>query len=173
MKKLLFVLPIFVTLACTQKQMPVSECFNSLGVRETSVEFNSELSDSINLPNCRTIVYFYNTGCSVCIADFGTFMQNVADYAFDSLIVVASDAYDFILPEYYLNKADLTLPANTRIVFDPHDNITDKMLETYGYQDVFLLEQKRILMYYHTQGFIRNEELGYCLDANVFKQTVN
>lgn len=162
MKKLLFILPIFVTVACSQKPISVAEQFNSRSVGEDSVEFNVELQDSIDLPNERVIVYFYNTGCSICIGDFSTFMRGIDDFAFDSLIIVASDTYDFIQPEFYLNQGGMTLPPNSRIVFDPENILMDKMMETYGFQDIFLLEQKRILMYYNTQGFYYDEKYGYC-----------
>lgn len=162
MKKLLFLLSILVTVACTQKPIQVAEQFNCRSVSGDSVEFNGELRDSIDLPNERVIVYFYNTGCSICIGDFCTFMRNIDDFAFDSLIVVASDTYDFILPEFYLNREGMTLPPNSRIIFDPENIIMDKMMETYGFQDIFLLEQKRILMYYNTQGFYYDGKYGYC-----------
>ena len=162
MKKLLLILPIFVTIACSQNPMQVAEQFNSLSVNDDSVAFNRELCDSLNLPEARVIVYFYNTGCSVCISDFSTFMHNIDDFAFDSLIVVASEAYDFILPEFFLNREGMTLPPNSRIVYDPKNSVMDKMMETYGFQDIFLLEQKRILMYYNTQGFYYDDKYGYC-----------
>lgn len=112
MKKLLFFLPILVTVACSQKPMQVAEQFNSRGVSEDSVEFNVELQDSIDLPNERVIVYFYNTGCSICIGDFCTFMRSIDDFAFDSLIVVAGNTYDLLIDLYsnenYRNDARLS-----------------------------------------------------------------
>lgn len=174
MKRLLFLTTCLIMLAsCKPKPILVATHFNSLSYSDTCILIDSTLDNAIKTPNERTIVYFLNAGCSICNADFIEFIRTCDDYAFDSLLVIASGVYDFIQTEYFLNRVNLELPYNARLIIDSQDTISDKMLETYGYQDIFLLEQKRILMYYHTQGFIRNEELGYCLDAQVFKQTVN
>lgn len=159
MKKL--ILLAFVAFGCT-RPIQVCDTFNSSYCSDTCALIDTKIDSAINIPEARTITYFLNSGCSICLADFCTFIRSIDDFAFDSLVIVAGDAYDFIQPEFYLNREGLTLPPNTRIVFDPESTIMDKMLETYGFQNIFLLEQKRILMYYNTQGFYYDEKYGYC-----------
>ena len=164
MKKIIlyFVNISVVFSSCTLQPTQVCDTFNSSYYSDTCALIDTKIDSAINISQARTITYFLNTGCSICIADFCTFMRNIDDYAFDSLIIIAGEAYDFIQSEFYLNRDGLTLPPNTRIVFDPENNIFDKMHETYGFQNIFLVEQNRILMYYNTQGFYYDDKYGYC-----------
>lgn len=104
MKKL--ILLAFVAFGCT-RPIQVCDTFNSSYCSDTCALIDTKIDSAINIPEARTITYFLNSGCSICLADFCTFIRSIDDFAFDSLVIVAGDAYDFIQPEFYLNREGL------------------------------------------------------------------
>ena len=97
-------------------------------------------------------------------------LNNINDYRFDSLLIVASGSYDFVQTNYYLKKNNLTLPSNTRIITDPKHKIFDIMTNIYGDINLFLIEEKRILYKNNTSNFKYDKLFGFVVDQDQQKR---
>ena len=157
--------------SCSQKQTTVYQYCNQLNISNTNMLINNELDSSLQLSEQRYLVYFHKESCSFCFGGFSDFLKNINDYRFDSLLIVACDAYDFVQTNYFLKKSNLTLPSNTRIIIDPKNKIFDEMTNTYGDINLFLIEDKRILYYNNTAYFKYDESYGYVIDPNPQKNS--
>lgn len=169
MRKILPIILIVLLSSCT-KTLSVSELFNALHSTEKHNLLDSKLSDLIQISDTRTLVYSYNTQCSQCVSQFIKFIQHVEDYRFDSLLIVAHEAWDFIQSDFVIQQAELSLPDATRIIFDPQNDIYDALVVAEGIVDLMLVEDKRVLAKCNTQLFTYDELLGYCVNSKMIKR---
>lgn len=169
MKKVFLILLSSLLVSCT-KTLVVSELFNALQSSEKAEFLDAKLAKSLQVSDSRTLIYSYNTQCSQCVSQFVKFLQHVDDYRFDSLLIVAHEAYDFIQSEYIMQKLELSIPDATRIVFDPENDIYDLLVVGEGMVDLLLIEDKRVLAKCNTQIFSYDESLGYCVNSKMVKR---
>lgn len=167
--KILVVIILFVA-SCSKKPTTLYDYCNHLNISDTNILINNELDSSLQLNKQRYLVYFLNASCSFCIGEFINFIKNINDYRFDSLMVVASEAYDLVQTNFYLKKNNLRLPQNTRIIFDPKNKIFVEMANIYGDKNIFLIEDKRILYKNNTGYFKYDKTYGYVIDQTQIKQ---
>ncbi|MCQ2973492.1 MAG: hypothetical protein MJ211_01630 [Bacteroidales bacterium] len=167
MKRLIAIIFICIGLiSCNSDKITLSSLFNSIKVNESMIKIDNDLDTSLNLSESRNLIFFLDTQCSVCISEFIKFMKKNEDFKYDSLLIVAQEAYDFIQPQFFLEKSNLSLPKNSRIIFDPKNKIYSIMLNSYGNQNLLLAENKKILAKVNTQYLIYTSDNGYTLDKN-------
>jgi len=171
MKYILFSVVISVMLfACSAKETTVYQYLNKLTSNDTNLLINDSLYASLKISSNRNLVFFLNASCSLCISDFVSFAKNINDYRFDSLIVIASEVYDFIQTDYYLQRENITLPKNSRIIIDPKNKLFVEMANIYGDKNIFLIEDKRILYKNNTGYFKYDKTYGYVLEQTHLKK---
>ena len=161
---------IFLVESCSQKPTTLYDYCNQLNISDTNMLINNELDSSLQLNKQRNLVYFLNASCSFCIGEFINFINNINDYHCDSFLLVASEAYDLVQTNFYLKKNNLTLPQNTRIIFDPKNKIFVEMANIYGDKNIFLIEDKRILYKNNTGYFKYDKTYGYILEQTQIKK---
>ena len=156
--------------SCSKKQTTVYDYCNQLNISDTNMLINNELVSLLQLNKQRYLVYIHKESCSFCFAEFSYFLNNINDYRFDSLLIVASGSYDFVQTNYFLKKNNLTLPSNTRIITDPKHKIFDIMTNIYGDINLFLIEEKRILYKNNTSNFKYDKLFGFVVDQDQQKR---
>ena len=169
MRRFLIISSILLTMACSNNIL-LSEQFNVLNCSDNNEKFDSKLIDSLQLSESRNILFFLDASCSVCFAEFAKFLEKNEDYKYDSLVVVASETYDFKTTQYLLDKGNIPLPKKTRIIFDPKNKIFSIMLNSYGNQNLFLIENKKILAKVNTQYLKFDKQYGFIIEQNQLKK---
>lgn len=141
---ILFIIGMF---SCTNKTEDKSfvDTVNEFSVSDTSHIFNTDVSETIKCPQGRNFVYVLRANCSACIVEYLQFIDKAEELKFDSLIVVARESYDFAKVEYHLKETGLESPQNMRIIMDPKNNIYNEFVNTYFDNNLFLLENNKIL----------------------------
>ena len=163
--QILVCIMLFVA-SCSQKQTTVYQYCNQLNISDTNMLINNELDSSLQLNKQRNIVYLLNAQCAPCIERFIYLIKNINNYRFDSLLVVAGYSYDLVNINFYMKKKNLSLPQNTRIIFDPTNKICVEKSNIYGDDDIFLIEDKRILYKNNTYCLKYDTICGYVIELN-------
>ncbi len=169
MRKILPILLLPLLVSCNQT-LQVSEMLNNLQCTDKNQPLNIQLANTLQISDARTIVYSYNTQCSECVGQFIMLMKHIDDYRFDSLLIIAHEAYDFIQSDFIMQKSEVSLPNATRIIFDPNDNIYDSLIVAQGDANLLLVEAKCVLAKCNTQLFTFDESLGFCVDSRKVKK---
>ena len=163
--QILVLIMLFVA-SCSQKTTTLYDYCNQLNISDTNIVINNELDSSLQLSEQRYLVYFHKESCSFCFGGFSDFLKNINDYRFDSLLVVAGYSYDLVNINFYMKKKNLSLPQNTRIIFDPTNKICVEKSNIYGDDDIFLIEDKRILYKNNTYCLKYDTICGYVIELN-------
>ncbi|MBO7597452.1 MAG: hypothetical protein J6T70_10460 [Bacteroidales bacterium] len=162
----IIVLIMLFVASCSQKTTTLYDYCNQLNISDTNMLINNELDSSLLLNKQRNIVYLLNAHCAPCIERFIYLIKNINNYRFDSLLVVAGYSYDLVNINFYMKKKNLSLPQNTRIIFDPTNKICVEKSNIYGDDDIFLIEDKRILYKNNTYCLKYDTICGYVIELN-------